>query len=64
MRVVGTSGAFYSPGNGFVMDPIFGPTAYVHGQVWGYMGFIVPDSEAQMWLIITIGGKNYPFALQ
>jgi hypothetical protein len=64
LQVVGASRIPYSVPAGFEIQPIFGPDAYVEGQVWGYLGFIVPNSESALWLVFSQSGQQYAFDLQ
>jgi hypothetical protein len=64
MQVIGSSGTAYNPGAGFSLDPPFGASSYLNGQVWGYLGFLIPNNESQLQLVLTEGGTTYRFALQ
>ena len=64
-QIVGTTGGTYSstpiPG----LDPLlFGPNAYTYGQVWGYIGFVIPNTESSLWLVLTLDDGLHVFALQ
>lgn len=62
--ITGTSGRSYSAAAGFALEPVFGRDAFVGGQVWGYLGFVVPNSESGLWLTVGQGNAVYRFALQ
>lgn len=64
LQAQGTSGSRYSPAEQFVLDPLFGPENFIGGQVWGYRGFLIPRSEAQLILVVTVNRQSYNFALQ
>lgn len=64
LSLVGSSGRSYVPAADFYLEPLFGPGAYSLGQVWGYSGFVVPTSEAQLYLLLNQTGQTYAFALQ
>lgn len=63
LQVVNAGGIPYRQGSGLVLEPIFGPDAYLQGQVWGYAGFIVPDTDDPLYLLLTVDGTDYQFAL-
>jgi hypothetical protein len=63
-NLTGTSGGQYPPAAGFQLEPVFGREAFAAGQVWGYLGFVVPDSETGLWLTLGQGSAVYRFALQ
>lgn len=64
IRVVGSSGTVYAPAPDFSMPQLFGPGAFAVGQIWGYMGFTIPTSEATLKLALNQDGETYTFALQ
>jgi len=64
LQIVGPSGIPYGIPTGFEVQPNFGPSAYVEGQVWGYAGFIVPTSEPTLSLLYTQSGQSFAFDLQ
>lgn len=64
LQVVGPSRTPYNVPEGFEIEPVFGPNAYMDGQVWGYVGFIVPNSETTLSLLFTQSGQQYAFDLQ
>ncbi|MEO8611540.1 MAG: hypothetical protein ABI690_26820 [Chloroflexota bacterium] len=64
LHVVSASGATYAPAPDFSMPQLFGPGAFTLGQVWGYMGFRVPTSDAGLSLVLSQGDKTYRFGLQ
>lgn len=63
-EVLGSSGTAYSPDSGFNVELLFNKYGSIMGQVWGYLGFLVPTSEADVWLRLTYGGTDYIFALE
>jgi hypothetical protein len=64
LQVVGPSRVPYPPAPGITIQPTFGPAAYVDGQVWGYLGFLVPSTEAPLSLLLTQPGQQFAFDLQ
>lgn len=64
LSVLGTSGTVYTPAAGLRIEPLFGSDAYMTGQVWGYVGFTVSDSETALYLSVTRDRRQYLFALQ
>jgi hypothetical protein len=64
LNVLGTSGTVYTPAVGLRIEPLFSSDAYMAGQVWGYAGFTVPDSETALYLAVTRESQQYLFALQ
>jgi hypothetical protein len=63
-KLTGNFGTPYSLTAGFQLDPVFGREAFAAGQVWGYLGFVVPNSESGLWLTLGQGSDIYRFALQ
>ena len=63
-NITGSSGRPYPPAAAFQLDPVFNSQAYTAGQVWGYLGFLVPNSESGLWLTLGQGSAAYRFALQ
>ncbi len=64
LRLLGHSSQVYAPGAGLVVEPLFGAGAFNGGQVWGYAGFVVPDSDTHLYLTLVQSGQEYIFALQ
>lgn len=64
LQVVGPSRVPYPVAPGITIQPIFGPAAYIDGQVWGYLGFLVPSTEAPLSLLLTQPGQQFAFDLQ
>jgi hypothetical protein len=63
-NLTGASSRPYPPAAGFQLEPVFGREAFTAGQVWGYLGFVVPNSESGLWLTLGQGSQLYRFALQ
>jgi hypothetical protein len=63
LDIVGSSGSSYAASQQLNMSPILGSTVS-NGQIWGYVGFIVPNSESQLRLVVSQGTEDYVFALQ
>ncbi len=64
LRLLGHYSQVYAPGAGLVVEPLFGAGAFNGGQVWGYAGFVVPDSDTHLYLTLVQAGQEYIFALQ
>jgi hypothetical protein len=64
IQIVGSSGVPYNVPAGFQILPVFGPDAYMNGQVWGYLGYLVPTSEQTLSLLFTQNGRKFAFELQ
>jgi hypothetical protein len=64
LNLTGSSGRPYPPAAAFQLEPVFNRDAFIAGQVWGYLGFVVPNSEGSLWLTLGQGGVVYRFALQ
>ncbi len=59
------TGEVYTPAASLNLDPVFTPDVYMGGQTWGYLGFIVPTSNAAIWLSLDTGtGEPINFGLQ
>jgi hypothetical protein len=64
IRVTSASGGVYPPALDFSVPAMFGPGAYSNGQVYGYLGFLVPTSDESLRLILSRDGAAYTFALE
>jgi hypothetical protein len=64
IRVTSASGGVYPPALDFSVPAMFGPGAYSNGQVYGYLGFLVPTSDESLRLIFSWDGAAYTFALE
>lgn len=60
----GISGTTYQPESSLNITPLFNEDAYFNGQIYGYVGFIVPTTERDLQLLLTQNGDTYRFALQ
>jgi hypothetical protein len=63
IRLVDGEGTEYGVPAQFQMEPIFGSSAF-NGQIWGYLGFLVPKDATNLRLTMTQGGQTYTFALE
>lgn len=63
LRIVSASGGSYSPAPNFNVPLLFNTNGYAMGQVWGYLGFLVPATETGLSLVLTQGGQSYTFGL-
>jgi hypothetical protein len=63
LKVVGPTGTVYTPSPQHGVAPIFG-SFFANGQVWGYLGVVVPNSESSLRLVLSQSGEDYYFALQ
>jgi len=62
-QILGASGTWYGPSPEFNVSPTF-DTVVLRGQAWGYLGFVVPDSEATLRFVVIRSGQTYVFSLQ
>jgi heme/copper-type cytochrome/quinol oxidase subunit 2 len=63
IQAVGSTGT-YAPESSLEIVPLFNDEAFFNGQVYGYLGFIVPENESDLRLVLNQGGTNYAFQLQ
>jgi hypothetical protein len=63
LDIVGSSGSTYAASSQLNISPVLG-SSVSNGQIWGYVGFVVPNSESQLRLVVSQGTQNYVFALQ
>lgn len=63
VALIGSSGATYTPAPISAL-PAFSSASYAMGQVYGYAGFIVPQSETAFSLSVTRGGQVFTIALR
>lgn len=63
VKVVGASGVAYNASSQLTMSPILG-SSVANGQIWGYVGFVVPNSESRLNLVFSRNNQNYAFSLQ
>lgn len=63
VTLVGSSGATYTPTTVEVLPP-FTAAAFSAGQVYGYAGFLVAETEASLGLAAMRGGQVYTLALR
>ncbi len=61
--LLGSSGSAYRSSPQLNLTPIFGSILSNH-QVWGYLGFVVPENENNLRLVLVQAGETYVFALQ
>jgi hypothetical protein len=62
-QVIGSSGTAYNPSSQLNMTPIFGSLTS-NRQIWGYLGFIIPNNESGLRLALAQGSQTHLFALQ
>jgi hypothetical protein len=62
-QVLGASGTWYGVSPGLINLQIF-DTVVLQGQSWGYLGFVVPDSEATLRFVVLQGSQMYVYSLQ
>lgn len=63
-RLTGGSGSSYAPAAGFQLAPAFGSEVPANGEMRGYLGFVVPDSDNSLWLTLRQDEAVHRFALQ
>lgn len=64
IQVVNAAGTAYLPDARLQVVPTFSSGAASNGQVWGYLGFVVPQGETPLYLWVTQNAARTSFALQ